>query len=278
MQHYIVAPEVVGRMSRAAMSLLGVLGDEERRAATFEFADQERLNWHFVPRPRKGFPRKRMSDRQVAAADALMETGLSPSGYRKAKAIIDLEVILREAETMANELIHDRDPGLYYYSIFGDPAGPMPWGWRLEGHHVSLNYTVSGDRLSITPAFFGANPAEVRHGDHKGMRILRDEEEIARGLARSLSSDQAGRAIIAGKAPRDIATRDRAKVDMGAPVGLQVGAMTAGQAEAALRLVRLYIERHPAVAGELVWAAVEAASTGDVHFAWAGGLELGQGH
>ena len=160
----------IHRITEAAEAFLRNLEDPDQRAkAMFPFDHDERENWHYVPRPRAGLPRGEMTPAQLNAAESLMAVSLSADGVRKAHSIIRHETILGEMEASVGTLRFDRLEGLYYFSIFGTPGSAEPWGWQVDGHHLSLNMTVSGgERISVTPSFFGANPAEVRHGTHKG--------------------------------------------------------------------------------------------------------------
>jgi hypothetical protein len=160
------APEYVfAEMVQAADAFLASLEPEQRSKALFEFEDAERLNWHFVPRARRGLPLKEMSAEQQELARGILRAGLSRRGYLTASTIIELELVLREM----GENPRVRDPELYYFSIFGTPSRAAPWGFRAEGHHLSLNFTLVRDTLIATaPAFFGANPAEVRSGSRRG--------------------------------------------------------------------------------------------------------------
>ncbi len=66
-------------------------------------------------------------------------------------------------------------------------------GWRLEGHHVALNWTtINGPAIASSPQFFGANPAEVRDGPRKGLRVLATEEDLARTFVTSLDAAELG--------------------------------------------------------------------------------------
>ena len=140
-----------------------------------------RFDWHFVPRPRKGLPLKEMSGEQKALAHALLASGLSQSGYMKAETIISLEQILASIEKGKGPV---RDPELYFFNIFGNPDSPgskEPWGWRVEGHHLALNFTIVGDKgVAGGPTFMGTNPAEVKAGPRQGLRVLGEEEDLAR--------------------------------------------------------------------------------------------------
>ena len=267
------------QMAASARAFLSTLTPEQRAKATFGFDLDERENWHFIPRPREGLPRGEMNGEQLEASDSLMASGLSSRAYRQVKDIIDLEVILGEVERRAGRMERDRAPGLYYFSVFGEPGGREPWGWRVEGHHLSLNLTVvDGEVVSPTPSFFGANPAEVKYGPQKGLRILRDEEELARGLLLSLDPGQRHRAVIYPVAPAEILTRASRRVEIDQPAGLPAGLMTADQRENLMSLIKVYIERKAEEVATNALKKIEAGGLGDIHFAWAGTEYRWQGH
>src|SRR5438132_12734403 len=145
-------------MRAVAVAFLRSLTPEQRRRAAFGMESPERLDWHYVPRERAGLPLKAMDDRQRAAAQALLRAVLSDAGYRKATDIMRLETVLRAIETVRR---FDRDPDNYAWIVFGDPDAGAPWGFRVEGHHLSLLLTFAGSADSVTPAFMGANPVRV---------------------------------------------------------------------------------------------------------------------
>jgi hypothetical protein len=271
-----VAPAYVfAEMVQAADAFLASLEPKQRAKALFEFEDAERLNWHFVPRPRRGLPLKEMSPEQQALARGVLQAGLSQRGYLTASAIIELELVLREMG--GNPLI--RDPGRYYFSIFGSPSHLAPWGFRAEGHHLSLNFTLVRDTLIATsPAFFGANPAEVRRGSRKGLRALADEEDIGRELILSLDQRQRANAIIATATPRDIVTGSAARVEPLAPIGIRVTDLRPDQAAILVRLLDVYLGRMAEPLAERRRAALERMDFDDVAFAWAGSTRPGEAH
>ena len=173
------APTAAARsMTDAANAFLNDLNAEQRSKATFKFEDDSRFEFRFTPRARTGLPLKEMTEAQRAKAHALLKTGLSMRGYTTATTIIDLENVLKAIEpprTGPNAIV--RDPELYFVSIYGTP-GKSPWGWKFEGHHISVNFTLVDDKpVVFSPSFFGSNPAIVRDGPKKGTRALRDEEE-----------------------------------------------------------------------------------------------------
>ena len=262
-------------MLQAAEAFLASLEPNQRSRASFAFEDAERLNWHFVPRSRRGLPLGEMSPEQQGLARAILKAGLSQRGYLTASTIIELELVLREL----GENPRVRDPGLYYFSIFGTPSRDAPWGFRAEGHHLSLNFTLVRDTLIATaPAFFGANPAEVRRGARQGLRPLADEEDVARELALSLDDPQRAVALISASAPSDIVTGNAARVDPLSPVGIRATELRPEQAAILVRLLEVYLGRMAEPLAGQRRAALERTNFGDVAFAWAGSTRRGEGH
>src|SRR5947208_12200461 len=194
--HVAQTTETAGvRMTAAAEKFLDALEKEKRAKATFEFDDAERTNWYFTPQQdrdknpsRKGLPLMEMNDAQKKAALALVAAGTSAAGKSKATTIMSLEALLRDLEKGGAMV---RNPEWYFFTIFGTPSKTSKWGWRVEGHHLSLNFVVDGGKVSAaTPAFFGANPATVQAGPKKGQRTLAPAEDLAKELFKALDEAQ----------------------------------------------------------------------------------------
>ncbi len=265
--------ETAELMAEAATAFLGALDDDDRADAVLSLESAERENFHYVPLRRRGVVFKDLNPAQRELALELLRTALSVSGARQARQIMELEAILRGLENGAPH----RDPELYYVTVFGEP-GELPWGWRFEGHHLSVNQTVTADGISGTPLFFGANPARISAGPRAGERILGETEDAGRAFVLSLSDVQRDHAVIADRAPFEIETGQRPRVDPLKPAGLPYAEMTAAQQEALRALVQLYLDRH---AHEIAVASREriaAHGFGNLVFAWAGPLEAGRGH
>ncbi|MEX2282515.1 MAG: DUF3500 domain-containing protein [Gemmatimonadota bacterium] len=264
-------------MARAATDFLASLSPAQRDTAQFDFADAERLNWHFVPRVRRGLSFKEMTEPQRAAARRLLQTGLSQKGYLKAQTIIELENVLREMQPAGSNIV--RDPELYFFSIFGTPSATDAWGWRFEGHHLATNFTVIRDSIvAWAPAFFGANPANVRTGPKQGTRALAAEEDIARELVTSLDAAQRATATIAAAAPRDIVTMNNNQIDPLSPVGIPGTQLRAAQSALLMKLIDEYLDRMaPDIAAQRK-AHLARTDFGKVTFAWAGEIEVGKPH
>jgi hypothetical protein len=262
-------------MARAALSFWNALTPELQAKCTFPFDTAERFNWHFIPRERKGITWNDMTSAQQALAHAFLSSGLSSRGYQQVEMIQSLDQILKEMEQGRGPL---RDPNNYAFSVFGTPGEKATWGWRFEGHHVSLNFTIADGRAVAGPVFFGTNPAMVLQGPRKGLRVLPVEEDLGRELVKSLTPEQQKVAIYDVKAPGEIITSNSRKADPGPPVGLKASDMTDAQKKLLMTLVENYAYRLRPELGDQDLAKIAAAGFENIRFAWAGGLEPGQGH
>ncbi len=268
---------VVQDMENAANAFLDSLTKELKARATFPMEmEGERTNWHFVPitGERKGVDLKDLNDVQEKRLTDLLNASLSAIGHTKVKKIQESESILFMLEKSDH-----RDPELYYTSIFGKPSSEGAWGWRFEGHHLSLNFTVvDGKLLSTTPNFWGANPAKVLSGPQKGARILEAEEDLARAFLLSLDKDQHRKAVIADKAPKDIYSGDDPKVYPLGNAGISVADLNAKQAKKLNQLIDVYLNNMPAGVARERRTKFEADGMDRVVFAWAGSAEVGEAH
>lgn len=259
-------------MAGAANTFLNSLTPEQRAKATFRFEDEQRFDFHFVPQDRKGLPLKEMTDAQRKAAMEFLQSGLSARGYTKANTIINtLEKVLQVIEGPNRRW--PRDPGLYYVSVFGTPSAKQPWGWRFEGHHLSLNFTVKGSTVIATsPSFFGTNPAEVRIDlPEKGLRVLAAEEDLGRGLINALDDKQRAKAIYDAKAPGDMLTFDKPRVEPLARVGITAAELNKAQREMLNKLVDEYCNNVPEDVAGARREKYRSAKPDEIYFAWAGG-------
>jgi hypothetical protein len=275
--------DVARDMREAAARFLAALDEGQRTKATFEFGSDERLNWHFIPRERKGLPFYAMTDTQRTAAAALLRAGLSARGVEKADRIRDLEDALRIVEK-ERALVPEqdarprRDRERYFFTVFGTPSADKPWGWRYEGHHISQNWTiVAGAAVASSPQFFGSNPAEVREGPLKGLRVLAAEEDLARTFLASLDADQKAAAIVSAEAPKDIismASRQQGPID---DQGIPWTKLTGGQRQLLTRVIEEYAFAQARKLGEERMTRVRKAPD-SIRFAWLGSTDKGGLH
>jgi hypothetical protein len=255
-------------MRDAAMAFLASLDDRRRGRAAYDFTDAERYRWQYTPGPRGGLPLADMDETQRGLAMTLLESGLSAEGARTARGIMRLETVLRRLEQAAGRRSYrQRDPDHYWFSVFGDPAGAEPWGWRVGGHHLCVHITVVADGSSVTPLFFGANPARVPDGSE---RLLGPEEDLARAFLATLEESARAEAIVSDEAPSDILTGNSVRAEIEAvPTGLGCSSLDDDSVAAMSALLDRYLDRVPARPG---------IDPRDVTFAWAGSTEPGRGH
>ena len=184
----IYTPAREAKMFQVANRFLDTLDAPQKQKAQYAFNSDERLNWHYVPIKRNGIPMKELNEAQQKAATELLRTGLSVRGLEKVNQIRELENVLKEIEKGSGPV---RDPDMYFVTIFGQPSEKGSWGWRYEGLHLSLNWTVlNGKVIASSPQFLGTNPGEVRSGALKGRRVLAREEDLGYGLIHALTDEQ----------------------------------------------------------------------------------------
>ena len=278
----VKAPGLSRRLAAACHRFLEALSVEQQHKANLPFDhDEERSFWHYTPINRRGLPLREMSPAQKDLALAIISSGLSGAGFATASAIMAHESILRQVEEDKGvQGFERRDPDLYYFSVFGEPGGKLPWASRVEGHHLSLHFTVlDGQWLAVTPNFFGANPADVLYGPHQGKRILATYEDKARTLTESLSPKQREAAIVSDAAPQDILTTNQPRVD---PLqlpdeGIAMSDLSRAQRGLLMAVVSDYVDRVYSEAAEQIDERLRAF-TNDLRFVWMGGIHKHEPH
>ena len=222
-----------------------------------------------------------MSDAQKSAAHDLLRSALSQVGYDKATQIMSLESLLHELEGSGRRFA--RDPLRYYFTVFGEPDSSSRWGLSIEGHHLSLNFVVQGDKVvSSTPQVFCTNPAEVKNQNETGIeigtRVLGDEETLAFDLVNSLDDEQKQAAIFDAKAPREVREPGSAQPPQAPPIGLPASKLNSDQQKLLRSLIEVYGNAMPDEVASERLSAIESAKFENIHFAWAGPTEPGIGH
>ncbi|HTU57873.1 MAG TPA: DUF3500 domain-containing protein, partial [Polyangiales bacterium] len=273
---YADTASVARALREAALALVAATPAAQRAELLQPFGDSARSNWHYTPRTRAGIPLKRMSEAQRTAAQQLLAAALSDHGLTTVRAVIALEIALRELESSAS-----RDHTNYAFAIYGEPDPGKPWGWRVEGHHLSLHFTLDGARVvSSLPQFVGANPAEVPrdipNGPRAGQRALREQEDRALKLFGSLTPLQRTAAVIAAEPYGDIVTKNAAKVDPLTPQGVEFEQLERAQQAELLHVIDAFATLvEPALAEQRLQRAREGGLA-EIRFAWAGGQTRGR--
>ncbi|MBP3959757.1 DUF3500 domain-containing protein [Gemmata sp. G18] len=277
------APETTGgRMTASASTFLAALSPELKKKAVFDFKDPHRAAWFFTPQQdrekkftRKGARLEEMTAEQKKAAMELLKSGLSAKGYEQATTIIGLENLLLELEGPKSAMT--RNPSWYFVSVFGEPSSTGKWGWRFEGHHLSVNYTLDkGEVVAGAPILFASNPAEVKGGAKKGLRPLPEIEDHVRALIKSLNEEQ-DKSAKQPKAFPEI-KEGQAKADVGAPVGITADKLTADQKATLVKLLQAYAGRMPDELADTEMKKVKATPDTKLFFAYSGSPKPGEGY
>ncbi|WP_229236098.1 DUF3500 domain-containing protein [Dyadobacter tibetensis] len=253
----------------SADAFVKTLNSEQREIAIVDFESPLRFDWHFVPRERKGLALKQMNRVQREKALAMVQSLLSSEGYRKTKEIIDLENVLRIVENRPpNDL--RRDPENYSFMIFGEP-GANPWAWRVEGHHLSVHFTIIGQEIAFTPGFMGSNPGKVlAQMPQKNRVVLADEQSLAFELLHSLKPAQLKQAILSVKSPYDILTGNGRKASLARFEGVSYQALAPAQRKILTTLIKEYLNRYHITLANQQWNKLEAQGLANIYFAWMG--------
>lgn len=272
-----------GKMQLAAEKFLSSLSPELKKKAAFSFEDKQRLAWFFTPQQkdkqftRKGARLEEMTPDQKTAAMALLKTGLSKKGYEQATTIESLEALLADLEGPKGA--NTRNSGWYFVSVFGEPSGTGKWSWRFEGHHLSVNYTLDkGDVTSATPLLFGANPADVKSGDRKGLRTLPEIEDYARALIKSLTPEQDK--VAKQPTPKDYngleIKEGQPNAAVGLPVGITADKLAGGQKATLGDLLKAYIDRMPEDLAQVESKRVKDTPADKLYFEYTGSTVPGE--
>lgn len=263
-------------MVSAASKVFSGLTPAQKAKALFDVASQERFDWHFIPRERKGLPIKELSSEGQEKVAALLLAGLGKDGATRARRVMGLESVLAEIEGPNRKF--PRDPILYFVSFFGEPSARGRWGWRFEGHHLAVNAFLDGEKvLAATPLFYGANPAMIKDGPRKGERVLDYTEDLGRDLVKSL--DEASRkASLGEEVPDEVGGTGEAKYTGPFPAGVAASSLGTVQEQKLLALIQAYLKNLPTATLETLLGPSPQALLEGAHFAWRGGLEPFEGH
>ena len=268
--------DLTQEMVEATNAFVSSLSVQQRNNGIYTFEDEGRFNWHFIPRDREGVPFRSMNDSQRAAAQNVLQTFFSAKGYQRAEAVRSLESVLAEIEVNGR---FDRDPELYFLTIFGTPGLDSNWALRYEGHHLAYNWTfVSGMGIASSPQFFGSNPAEVRSGEKIGTRVLSVEEDLGRDLVSALSADQKKMAILDLEVPGDIFTAAEREITRLENSGISYSELNSRQKRMLIALIDELASMQSEVIAEARMASIRSEGLEDIKFVWIGGIERGDPH
>lgn len=272
---HAAASDAAIKMRMAMERLLAGLPPAARAQATKPFDDRDRVDWHYTPRSRNGISFKEIDAGSREAAHTLLRTALSAAGHRKVTNIIELELVLREIETFG----FSRDPERYHLTVYGTPDAQRRWGWRFEGHHLSLNFTLAGDKaVADTPSFFGANPASVQKGAKKGLRALGEEHDAGWTLLEALDDAQRREAIFEANTFGEIVTANRHNVDPLDAAGIPAAKLDERQRALLWKLIEVYAGNFEPALAQARLARAKQGGIEAIRFGWAGSTQRGRQH
>lgn len=261
-------------ITKTAKNFYNTVSDEQASATLFEFEDVKRTTWTFLPNPHKGITFYDMSDEQAKMAIQLIKDCLSNEGSQKALAIMQLEAVLKVVENRAADDKH-RDPKRYYFSFYGNPSENEPWGWQIEGHHLSVNYTsIAGKIATATPLFFGSNPART----DDGVEVLKTETDMGLSFLQNLTDIQRKKAVIKSESPYEIVTLSTAKAELTMKEGIAFNELNKSQQRYLMEMVSFYVRRHPTGFADEFMRKIEKAGLENLYFVWMGGNQRNIGH
>jgi hypothetical protein len=253
----------------ATRKFLASLEPDGQKAARFAWNGAEWRAWNYFGVGgyiKPGLRLEQMTAPQKEAAWALLSVLFSPTGIEKTRNVMTLQDVLAASGNGAGQRSSER----FSFSVFGEPAETGPWGFRLEGHHLTQSISVRDNRIvSVTPSSFSALPNRITSGKHAGLITLKDEEALARRLANDLAAKQR---VKQSEQPlyniMSYAGRERANAQK---VGIAAADLTTGQRDLLWQLVDTYSVDYlmPALAAAQK-TRVRAGDQAAVHFAWYG--------
>lgn len=263
--------------SNPTADFINSLTPQQETKALYELDDESKSHWHFFPGSmiaRSGISLGELNQNQQDLVFEMLRYFLSESGYKKVRQIHDLEQVLYEMS--GNSAM--RDPGQYYVAIYGDPLKDSLWLWSFEGHHLSLNFIICDEVVSIAPQFLGASPATIKRGPRKGERALKNEEDLGFELINSMSASQKNSAIFRTRAYPEIVTFNDKEVSPLEPVGIKTGDLNADQKALLIALINEYVSVMPEEEARAKLEGLKQEELDEIRFGWAGGLKPGEPH
>ena len=184
----------------AANAFLDTLTEEERTAVLFDFSDTEqRQQWSNLPEglyERDGLMWGDLDDDSQQALLGVLQAVLSDEGYTQILGEWHADTALAASGSSGPQGM-SLGEDYYWVAIIGEPSETEAWQFQWGGHHVTVNATIKGADVSVTPSFIGAQPTTY-DADGTEVRPLGTIESDAYALLASLDSDQQSAAVLGG--------------------------------------------------------------------------------
>ncbi|MGI9517372.1 MAG: DUF3500 domain-containing protein [Pirellulaceae bacterium] len=257
-------------MANAAQALVDALDESQREQLTQPVDTDERREWTNLPaRPdADGLRLGLMSEQQVKLACDLMATLFSEQGYRKmCNIMLADDQLLRGGRARQGFGTEE-----FSIVIFGEPSATGPWGFQLDGHHIGVNVSVTGEDVTLSPSFIGTQPEAFNIADDR-IRPIGEEVDQAYALANSLTDDQRREAILRPERGQIITGPGR---DNQVPRtrGVSCATFTDEQKAAVMQLIGRWVNDLPSAQAEKRMQQIESEMD-EISFAWNGETEPG---
>jgi hypothetical protein len=264
----------------------------QKRMALLPFGDTARIKWNNLPvgmRARAGISIGNMSDAQRKLLHRILSVSLSSQGYLKAISILHLDNLLNAYydslyfKKEINERMYKQLVDLkwshrnFFLAFFGNP-GDTAWGYKLEGHHLSINFTFINNKLAVTPFFIGTDPAEYPVNEYAGWRVLGQEEDLGIRLMKSLSQAQQKTAIISDKVPGDIFTGAESGKRLLDYQGIKAATINAEQKRLIQYIIREFVFNMEYEKAQVEYDKIIKAGIDKIYFGWIGPVEENKPH
>lgn len=279
-------------IKQACIRLFNSFTPLQKRSAALGFNDTARIKWNNLPvglRARAGTSMGNMTDEQRKMVHRILSASLSSQGYLKATGIMHLDNLLnlyydslfykKEISDTTHQFVMSLlwSHKNYFFAFFGQPTDSV-WGYKLEGHHLSVNFTFVKDKLSVTPFFIGTDPAEYQNSDYAGWRVLGQEEDLGIQLISQLSAAQQKKAIMSSDVPQDIITAAESGKRLVDNWGITGAAMNAQQKALLQYIIREFVFNMEYDKAVIEYEKILKAGVDNIYFGWIGSLDETQPH
>lgn len=279
-------------IKQAATTFVNTLDPLQKRTALLSFNDTARIKWNNLPvglRARAGISIGNMNEVQRKLLHRILSASLSSQGYLKATGIMHLDNLLNAfydslyyRKTINDTLYHTLQDlqwshRNFYLAFFGQPSDAM-WGYKVEGHHLSINFTFVNNKLSVTPFFIGTDPAEYAEAEYTGWRILGQEEDLGIKLINLLSDKQQKKATISNDVPEDIITGAESGKRLLPYQGIIAAEMTREQKAVLQYIIREFVFNMEYDKAMIEYNKIIKGDIDNIYFGWIGSMEESKPH
>jgi len=277
-------PGYQAEIKQAAIAFVNTLDNLHKHMALLAFTDTARQKWNNLPvglRARVGMSVGNMTDEQRKLFHRILSVSLSSQGYLKASSIMQLDNLLniyydsiyyrKAIDDSTYQFVRSLlwSPRNYYLAFFGNPTDSV-WGYKVEGHHLSVNFTFVKDKLSVTPFFVGTDPAEYPIMQYAGLRVLGQEEDLGIKLIHLLSPAQQKKATMSTEVPGDIITAAESGKRLVDYWGIRGSEMTKEQQAVMQYMIREFVFNLEYDKAVIEYDKILKAGTGNIYFGWIG--------